>query len=137
MELIFEPFRKYATFAGRARRKEYWFFSLFVGLVTGLLVVLAKPTGDWGNPDVDPATLGFANETVAGILGIFLLLVLLPSLAVTIRRLHDSNRSGWWWFITFVPVVGSLILLIFTLLDGTAGPNRFGPDPKGRAGAEG
>lgn len=137
MELIFEPFRKFATFTGRARRKEYWLFSLFVGLVTGVLLLLANPIGDWGNPDVDPATLGFANEAVAGVLAVFLLLALLPSLAVTIRRLHDSNRSGWWWFITLVPAVGSLVLFIFTLLDGTAGPNRFGPDPKGRSGSSG
>ncbi len=137
MDLMFEPLRKYATFSGRARRKEYWLYTLFISIVTGVLIGLAGPTGEWGNPAADPETLGFGNETVAMVLGVFLLAVLLPSLAVTIRRLHDSNRSGWWLLISFVPLVGSFVLFIFYLLDGTAGDNRFGPDPKGRKGSSG
>ena len=134
MSLMLQPLRKYATFSGRARRKEYWLFSIFVTLASALLFTLGKPTGDWANPNVEQVSLGFENETVALVLGIFLLLMLLPSLAVTIRRLHDTNRSGWWWWIGLLPAIGSLILLIFYLLDGTAGPNRYGPDPKGREG---
>ena len=134
MSLMLQPLRKYATFSGRARRKEYWLFSLFVTLASALLFTLGKPTGDWANPNVEQVSLGFENETVALVLGIFLLLMLLPSLAVTIRRLHDTNRSGWWWWIGLLPAIGGLILFIFYLLDGTAGPNRYGPDPKGREG---
>ncbi len=134
MSLMFEPLRKYATFAGRARRKEYWLFTLFVSAVSLILFRLSAPIGNWADPATDPESLSFGNEAIAAALGLFLLLMLLPSLAVTIRRLHDSNRSGWWWFIGLLPVAGGIILLIFYFMDGTAGPNRFGADPKGRGG---
>jgi uncharacterized membrane protein YhaH (DUF805 family) len=134
MSIMFEPLRKYASFSGRARRREYWLFSLFVTLVSVVLFQLSAPVGNWADPAMGPDDLSFGNEIVALALGLFLLLMLLPSLAVTIRRLHDSNRSGWWWFIGLLPVVGGIVLLIFYLMDGTEGPNRFGADPKGRAG---
>jgi uncharacterized membrane protein YhaH (DUF805 family) len=66
---------------------------------------------------------------------IIVLALLVPSIAVTIRRLHDTNRSGWWWLIAFIPILGGLVLLIFAVLDGTPGDNRYGPDPKGRGAA--
>ena len=75
-----------------------------------------------------------AFSVFTGALGVGLgLAVLVPSIAVTIRRLHDTERSGWWILIAFVPLVGGIVLLVFMCLDGTGGPNKFGPDPKGGA----
>ena len=114
--------KKYATFEGRARRKEYWFFVLFNVLAIIVLEILDVVLGT------------FSKETGFGLLsGLYAIAVLLPSLAVTVRRLHDTDRSGWWILINFIPLIGAIVLLIFTLLDGTPGSNRFGPSPKGEA----
>lgn len=115
---------KYTSFDGRARRKEYWSFALFNAIIYFIFyavgIFLAVST---------------RSETLAlivfGILGIYGLGVIIPSLAVTVRRLHDIGKGGGWIFISFVPFVGGLILLVFTLLDSEAGENRFGPNPKG------
>jgi uncharacterized membrane protein YhaH (DUF805 family) len=111
-------FRKYVDFTGRARRKEYWFFHLFYLLT---LVVLVA---------IDGAILasggGAAVFTMLGMLALAL-----PTLAVVVRRLHDTDHSGWMYFIMFVPLVGIIIFLVFMCQRGTAGPNRFGPDPLG------
>ena len=109
--------KKYVVFQGRARRKEYWMFFLFNLLISiGLGIVDA-----------------FAGTTAdgVGVLGaLYALGVLLPSIAVSIRRLHDTDRSGWWCLIGFVPIIGTIVLLVFFVLDGTPGDNRFGPNPK-------
>ena len=83
------------------------------------------------DPAVAPAT--GAGGTVLMIYGLVLLALLIPSVAVAIRRLHDTNRRGWWILIGLIPLIGQLVLFVFYLLDGTPGPNRFGPDPKGRS----
>lgn len=104
-------FQKYADFSGRAQRSEFWWFALF-SFVTSLILQA-----------VDLA-IGLP------ILGsLFALAVLLPSIAVGVRRLHDRDMVGWWYLLIFVPVVGALILLVIFCLKGTTGPNRFGPDP--------
>ena len=115
---------KYATFEGRARRKEYWFYVLFYVLS---IIVLAI---------VDNAT-GTLNEEVGlGLLsGLFVVATFVPTLAVTVRRLHDTDRSGWWVLLEFLPIIGGLVLLVFTLLDSQPGANRFGPNPKGVIGS--
>ena len=120
--LMFEPLRKYATFTGRARRKEYWLFFLFCLVVE---IVVGALTG------------GLSYDVTTGALGpgfalyfLVCLALLIPSLAVSFRRLHDTDRSAWWLLIGFVPIVGAVVLLIFMLLKGTEGPNRYGPDPK-------
>lgn len=105
---------KYTDFSGRARRSEYWYWSLAMFLtffVVGMIMVTSS-------------TLGTLLEVV------LLLAVLLPSLAVTVRRLHDTGRSGWMCLISLVPLVGGLVLLVFTVSDSTPGPNRYGPAPK-------
>ncbi|WP_426563782.1 DUF805 domain-containing protein [Angustibacter sp. McL0619] len=105
---------KYSDFSGRARRSEYWFFSLAF-LLAYLVLVL----------------LGLALGRIFYILVAFVVLgFIIPSLAVTWRRLHDTGRSGAWYFIAFVPVVGGIILLVFTVLDSQPGPNVYGPNPK-------
>ncbi len=109
--------KKYADFNGRARRQEYWMFVLFYILIYVALFVIESIVGSFGI-----------------LVLVFSLGLLVPSIAVTIRRLHDTERSGWWILIAFVPVVGGIVLLVFMCLDGTGGPNRFGPDPKGAAG---
>ncbi len=127
MSLMLEPLRKYAEFEGRARRSEYWLFALFQALLTGgFFIAFAIALG--GSSETNPLA--------TAILGLFVLVALglvIPGLAVSFRRLHDSGRSAWWLLLSFVPF-GGIVLLIFTLVDGTPGPNAFGPDPKGRQG---
>jgi uncharacterized membrane protein YhaH (DUF805 family) len=111
--------KKYVVFQGRARRKEYWMFFLFNLLISiglGIIDAFAGLT---------------ISEAGVGMLGtLYSLAVLLPAIAVSVRRLHDTDRSGWWCLIAFIPLVGIIVLLIFFLLDGTPGDNRFGPSPK-------
>jgi uncharacterized membrane protein YhaH (DUF805 family) len=105
----------YATFAGRARRSEFWWFWLFNILaqaVAGLLDTMIF----W---DIRP---------IGGLVG---LVLLLPNLAMGARRLHDTDHSGWWLLLAFLPVIGSLILLFWFVSRGNDGPNRFGADPRG------
>ncbi|MER5888683.1 DUF805 domain-containing protein [Streptomyces sp. NPDC001941] len=108
--------KKYATFQGRARRSEYWMFALFNALVILVLVILAMTT---------------RSTVFAALYGLYVLAVLLPSLAVVVRRLHDTGRSGGWFFIAFVPLVGGIILLVFLCLDSEPQHNAYGPNPKG------
>jgi len=112
-------YRKYATFTGRARRAEYWWYTLFNVIVYAVLITIGLLfTGSDG------------NSSVLGVLvGIYLLAVLLPTLAVTTRRLHDSGKSGWWQLLGILPL-GGFVVFIMTLLSGDSGPNEYGPDPR-------
>lgn len=112
--------KKYVVFSGRARRKEYWMFYLINILISLLLGVVAGIIAGASGRD-GPADL---------ILWVYTLAILLPSLGVTVRRLHDTGRSGWWLLIGLIPVIGAIVLLVFTLLDGQPGQNEYGPDPK-------
>jgi uncharacterized membrane protein YhaH (DUF805 family) len=129
-ESVKTVFSKYATFSGRARRAEFWWFALFAAVVNLVLSILGAALG---GATPDPVTGETSGAGLAvGILALVVgLALVLPTLAVTVRRLHDTDRSGWWWFIGLVPFVGAIVLLVFELLPGTPGPNRFGPDPKG------
>lgn len=112
--------KKYAVFSGRARRSEYWFFVLFNMIVA---FVLGFIDGFLGLGDM---------EAGIGLLGtIYGLAVIIPSIAVGVRRLHDTNRSGWWLLISLVPLIGAIVLIVFFVMDSTPGDNRFGPNPKG------
>ncbi len=122
MNWYVEALRKYADFSGRARRREYWFFFLFNVLIAAGLSLVDAFVGT-----ADPlAGVGLLS-------GLYSLGVLLPSLAVGVRRLHDIGRTGWWLLIGIVPILGSLILLIFAVLDSQVGPNEYGPNPKGES----
>jgi uncharacterized membrane protein YhaH (DUF805 family) len=116
MSWFFVALRKYAVFSGRARRKEYWFFTLFYFLVLLLLGVVSELAG----PGAEDALIFLA--------GAFFLALFLPALAVTVRRLHDVGRSGWWILLGLVPL-GDIVLLIFTLLPSQPGQNRYGGNP--------
>ena len=120
---VLQVYRNYAAFTGRARRLEYWSFTAFFGIVLLLAAVLVKiGEGDHGS----------AIEMAGAILlSVFVIGSIVPSLAVRVRRLHDINRTGYWILVTFIPVIGGLILLVFSLTPGTKGMNRFGQDPKG------
>lgn len=120
MDWYLEVWRKYAIFSGRARRKEYWWFFLINLLVSiGLAIV-------------DGITGSFSAETGMGLLGsLYALAVLIPGIAVSVRRLHDTERSGWWLLLAFVPVVGAIVLLVFLVQDGKPGANQYGVNPKG------
>jgi uncharacterized membrane protein YhaH (DUF805 family) len=103
----------YATFRGRAPRSEYWYFTLFTFLVEIVASIL------------DVIIFGFGH----GFLGLINLAFIIPGLAVLVRRLHDIDRSGWWWLIALIPLVGWIILLVWLCTRGTYGPNRYGTDP--------
>jgi uncharacterized membrane protein YhaH (DUF805 family) len=119
MNWYFDTLKKYAVFSGRARRKEYWFYQLFNTLFVIALIV------------VDSMTRTMSKSFHLGFLSLlFVLATMLPSLGVLVRRLHDTNRSGWWFFIALVPLVGPIVLLVFTLLDSQPGTNQYGPNPK-------
>ncbi len=112
-------FKEYATFSGRARRKEFWFFMLFYMIFMFVATILDSLLGL------------FSDELGMGLFGaIFAIGALLPNLAVTIRRLHDINRSAWWILISFIPLIGAIILLIFLCSDSEA-DNQYGKSPKG------
>lgn len=128
MEWMLMPLRRYADFSGRSRRKEYWMFTLLIFIV---LVVLSLVTGGMSSMTDPGSALGGATSGVGSmILGLFYLAILIPALAVQVRRFHDQDKSGWFVLLSFIPVVGALIVLVFMCLEGTRGENRFGQDPK-------
>ena len=104
-------YSNYATFSGRAARSEYWFFTLYHFLIVGLCLLLSP--------------LGIGNLLLA----ISFVVNFLPAISVTVRRLHDTDHSGWWYWIALVPFVGVILLLVWFCTRGTSGANRFGPDP--------
>ena len=105
--------KNYATFTGRARRKEFWMFALCNFLISFVLGIFIRFV---------PVLLVLSL--------LYSLAILVPSLAVTVRRLHDTSRSGLWILISLVPLIGSIWLLVLMFLDGTVGDNKWGPDPK-------
>ncbi|MFD0481309.1 DUF805 domain-containing protein [Kineococcus sp. GCM10028916] len=129
--------RKYVDFKGRARRSEYWFWTLAQGLVLlavyAVLIAVTVATGALGSVD-DSGVATAGGGIVSGLVGLVFFVValglFLPSLAVTVRRLHDTGRSGWWYLISLAPF-GGIVLLVFCVMDSTPGPNQFGPNPKG------
>ncbi len=122
MDAVKSVYSNYFNFQGRARRSEYWWFQLF-GLLVGIVfyglgvALLANDNGLGG--------------IFVGAYVIFALASFLPALAVLVRRLHDTGRSGWFYFIAFIPLVGPIILLVFLAGDSKPGENQYGPNPKG------
>ena len=169
MEWMLMPLKRYAEFSGRSRRKEYWMWILFqILLYLAFWILVAMVGGSALMAGGDPTAAMAAGGAVMVIFGLYMLIwlaFLIPGIAVTVRRLHDTNRTGWWilaplagYLIMFMGtamvasspenpgfggvlmMVGGLIalalaitLLVFMLLEGTRGPNKYGPDPKGGA----
>ncbi|HEY2206062.1 MAG TPA: DUF805 domain-containing protein [Pseudonocardia sp.] len=120
MQWFMKALRQYADFSGRARRREFWMFSLVYSVIAiGLLVLVGLATVAGGRG----AAVLFALPVL------FMAAMIIPGMAVTTRRLHDTNRSGWWQLISLVPF-GSIVLFVFEVLDGDPSANRYGPDPK-------
>ncbi|MFN2547855.1 MAG: DUF805 domain-containing protein [Myxococcales bacterium] len=113
MDWYVEVLKKYADFSGRARRRDYWMFVLINFLIACALGVL-----------------GMMFRGAAVLSWLYSLAVLVPSLAVAVRRMHDIGKSGWWLLIGFIPLVGAIILLVWACTDGERGDNEYGPDPK-------
>lgn len=121
-------FSKYVTFSGRAARSEFWWFVLFVWVVQLVLTVVDSTV--FGT--VTTTEGGFEASTNMPILsGLFALATFLPTISVVVRRLHDKDRTGWWYWIALVPLVGMLLLLFWFVTEGTRGANTYGPDPLG------
>ena len=116
IDYYFDAFNQYATFSGRARRSEYWYFQLFNFLTTILIGAIAF--------------FSFKESAVFIIL-LYGLVVMLPSLALVVRRLHDIGKSGWYYFVSFIPIVGSIWILVLLATDSQYGPNEYGLNPKG------
>ena len=119
MNWYLEALRKYAVFGGRARRKEYWFFILFNIIFAAVLAVIDWITGTYN------------VETGIGLLGtLYALAVFIPGISVLVRRLHDTDRSGWWFWIVLIPLIGWIWIFVLLVLEGTSGQNQYGSDPK-------
>ena len=119
MKWYLMAFRKYADFSGRSRRTEYWMFQLFNVLFVILAMIIAMFLV--GSSSILPFQIIYFG---------YLLAIIIPSLAVTVRRLHDTGRGGAWFFISFIPFIGSIWLLVLMCLDSTPGENQYGPNPK-------
>jgi len=111
--------RNYAVFTGRARRKEYWMFLLFNIIFAIAAMILDNALG-----------LVIAPMPYGPLYMLYMLAVLIPGLAVGVRRLHDLGKSGWWLLIILIPLIGAIWLLVLFVTEGTRGPNQYGPDPK-------
>lgn len=116
------PLKKYADFSGRAPRPEYWWFYLLVIVVYLVATIIDSVIG------TDMVVGPYGMVMMVAALGL-----LIPSIAAGIRRLHDTDRSGWWLLIGLIPLVGAIVLLVFWVSAGTPGPNQYGEDPYGQA----
>ena len=117
-------FRKYATFSGRARQSEFWWWILFIVILGGGSAAVAAATGavdESGNLD--------SNSGAAASIGIVYLVLILPNLAVSMRRLHDAGRSSWFLLLGLIPCVGAIVLLVFYASTGDPDLDKFGPPP--------
>lgn len=121
-------FKKYATFKGRAQRSEYWWWALAIFLIgTAAQVIDIAFLASEVRTTTGPGS--FSVEHNGPLASVLTLATIVPNLAVMVRRLHDSDKSGWWFLIAFVPLVGTLYFLYLLIRRGTDGPNRYGPDP--------
>lgn len=143
VEAIKLGFKKYATFEGRATRAEYWWWYLFTTLLIAPIYVLAlivvaataSTTSSLDSGSSTTTTSGAGSGAALllfGLVALVGLVIIIPSISVMVRRLHDTGKSGWWYWISLIPF-GSLVLLIFMLMESTPGPNSFGPPSRGAA----
>lgn len=120
-------FENYANFSGRARRSEYWYYTLcnvIISFVMYILVIISVAIGS------DGESPGILFYLIYGILMLYALATFIPSLAVVVRRLHDTGKSGWYYLIGLIPLVGAILLIIALVIDSQPGSNQWGPNPK-------
>ena len=128
LDWMLMPLRRYAEFTGRSRRKEYWMFALFNVIVMIGLAAIGGMLGAF-SPD-SSGGMSTGSGLLFGLFGIYGLAIIVPSIAVQVRRFHDQDKSGWFVLLGFIPYLGGLIVFVFMLLDGTKGDNQYGADPK-------
>ena len=122
MRWYLRALRNYAVFSGRARRKEYWFFLLFTLVFTIVMALIDQVLGTYD------------EGTGIGLLtGLYEVAMIIPGLAVSVRRLHDTSRRGWWLLLSLIPIVGGIIVFVFMVLPSRRGANRYGLDPTSEA----
>ena len=114
MNWYLKVLKKYAVFQGRARRAEFWYFVLFNFIISFVLAFIE----------------GLLAENSGVLTGLYSLAILIPNLAVSARRLHDTGRSGWWLLIGLIPLIGAIVLIVFWCQDSQPGDNEYGPNPK-------
>jgi len=149
MEWMLLPFKRYAEFSGRSRRMEFWMFGVFNMIVYAVLFGVMFGLGGGlealagADPEDPTAIFGAMFGGFGLLLVLWWLITFIPSLAVTVRRLHDRDMSGWWYLgiivLSMLPLIGivaSIGFLVLMFLEGTRGPNRFGPDPKDPTSAD-
>lgn len=149
LDWMIMPFKRYAQFSGRSRRREFWSFMLLNFIVYAVLFAIVLGTGfslsqlQGADPNNPLAMYGSLFSGTGLLLVVWWLATIVPTIAVSVRRLHDRDLSGWWYLgvfvASFIPLVGmltSIAFLVIMFLEGTRGPNRFGPDPKDPAGVQ-
>ena len=119
MNWYLKVLRQYADFKGRARRKEFWIFMLISGIISWITVAIDYALGT----NIDGSTIGVINI-------IYILVVMIPALAVAVRRLHDIGKSGWMYLIILIPIVGPIWLIVLWATDSNPGENQYGANPK-------
>lgn len=132
MDKILRPWRHYVDFSGRSTRTEFWLFYI---IFYGLIVVSFIVTDVIGQTARDAAAAGEEFSLAYIPLILWVLACFIPSIAVTVRRLHDSNKSGWMYLLTIIPYLGFIFFIVFGFLPGTRGENDYGFDPRLGEGA--
>lgn len=131
MEWMFVPFKRYADFEGRSRRMEYWMYQVFtmlVYVVCFIIMMAGLPWREMDSPTAEPGPVFWVGIALAVLWYLF---TFIPDIAVTVRRFHDQDLSGWMYLIRFIPYLGGLVVMVFMFIDGQRYTNRFGTDPKG------
>jgi uncharacterized membrane protein YhaH (DUF805 family) len=125
-ESIKTCFSQYVTFSGRARRPEFWWFALFA--LVGSIIMTIIDIKLFGTTVTEPGAIS-GQTSFAPFSWVFMLAIMLPYISVAVRRLHDIGRSGWWYWIALIPLVGFILLIVWFARKGDSGPNQFGPEP--------
>lgn len=123
-------YKRYVDFSGRSSRSEYWWVQLFY-IIASIILILPLIIAIVGSPNGE---LRDSDKIWIAPIVIFVLAGIIPMIALTVRRFHDQDKSGWFYLLNFIPYVGGIIVIVFMCLKGTAGPNRFGHDPLGTTG---
>ena len=123
VEAVRSGFNNYANFSGRALRSEYWWWVVFVWIASAVASIIDRALG-WRVYETTVNGMQQGSGPVAAIVGLALII---PGLAVLVRRLHDTDHSGWWFWLVIIPIIGWIVLIFFLASAGTPGPNRYGP----------